>query len=185
MTGERSFDAVVRNNKHTKSSIKFGGRSVMVFGMISDGAGTGPLVRLHGKINATVYKKILKKYVVPNLRTVINQPAVFMQDNAPCHTPKSIKTFLSEEDVTVMEWPAQSLDTKPMDNVWKLLNKRAKEKNPRNVKELWTNLKGEWKIISVDECKTLIHSCSKRCQAVIKSKGLHIKSKWIMKVVFI
>ena len=35
-------------------------------------------MRLHGKINATVFKGILKKYVVPNLRTVINQLAVFV-----------------------------------------------------------------------------------------------------------
>ena len=48
---------------------------------------------------------MLKKHV-PNLRTAINQPAVFMQDNAPCHTAKSVKTFLLEEDVTVMERPA-------------------------------------------------------------------------------
>ena len=60
----------------TKSSVKFGGGSVMVFGMISV-ASTGPLVRLHGKINATVYKEILKKHV-PNLRIAINQLAVFM-----------------------------------------------------------------------------------------------------------
>ena len=44
----------------TKSSIKFGGGSVMVFGMIS-AASSGPLVRLHGKINTTVYIEILKK----------------------------------------------------------------------------------------------------------------------------
>ena len=103
-------------------------------------AGIGPLFRLHGKINITVYKEILKKHV-PNLRTTINQPAVFMQDNAPCHTAKSFKTFLSEEDVTVMEWPAQSSYINPIENVWKLLNERVKEKNPRNIQELWTNLK--------------------------------------------
>ena len=71
----------------TKSSVKFGG-SVIVFGMIST-AGTGLLARLHGKINTTVYKEILKKHAVPNLRTAINQPAVFMQDNTPCHMAKS------------------------------------------------------------------------------------------------
>ena len=42
-------------------------------------AGKRPLVRLHGKINAAVYKEILKKHVAPNLRTAINQPSVFMQ----------------------------------------------------------------------------------------------------------
>ena len=62
----------------TKSTIRFGGESVMVFGMIYS---TDPLVWLRGKINATVYKDIWKKHVIPNLRTAINQPAVFIQDN--------------------------------------------------------------------------------------------------------
>ena len=109
---------------------------MMVFGMISI-AGTGLLARLHDKINATVYKQILKKHV-PNLRTAINQPAVFMQDNTPCHTSKSVKTFLSEEDVTIMKWPAQCPDINPIENVWKLLNEKTQEKNPRNIEELWT-----------------------------------------------
>ena len=59
-----------------------------------------------------------------------------MQDNTPCHTAKSAKTFLSKEDVTVMEWPAQNPDMNPIKNVWKLLNERDKEKNPRNIEEL-------------------------------------------------
>ena len=88
----------------------------MVFGMISVAAATGPLVRLHGNIVTTVYKEILKKHV-PNLRTAINQPAVFMQDNAQCQTTKSVKTFLSEEDIIVMEWPAQSPNMNPIENV--------------------------------------------------------------------
>ena len=76
-----------------------------------------------------------------------------------------------------MKWPAQRPDMNHIESVWKLPNEIAKEKNPRNVEELWTNLKGEWEKISVDEYKTLIRSCSKRCQAFIESKGLHINYK--------
>ena len=54
-----------------------------------------------------------------------------MQDNAPCHTAKSVKIFLSEEDVIVMEWPAQSPDKNPIENVWKLQNERAYEKRSK------------------------------------------------------
>ena len=79
---------------------------------------------------------MLKKRIVPNLRTAINQPGVFMQDNTPCHTAKFVKTFLSEEGVTVIERPAQSPDMNPIENFWKLLNEIAKEKNPRNVEKL-------------------------------------------------
>ena len=132
----------------TKSSTKFRGGSVMVFGMIP-AASIGPLVRLHSKVNATVCKEILKKHV-PNLRTALNQSAVFMKDNALYHTAKSVKTVLSEENVAVMKWPAQNPDINPVENVWKLLNERAKENNPINVEELWTNLNRGWDKISVD-----------------------------------
>ena len=85
----------------------------------------------------------------------------------------------------VVEWPAQNPGMNPIENAWKLLNERPKEKNPRNIEELWTNLKGKWEKISVDECKTLIRSCSKRCPAVIESKGLHLKYWGIMNAIFI
>ena len=135
VTGEGSFDTVLRNDIRL-SALKaaFKGGSMTVFGLISI-SGTVPLVRLHGKINANVYKEILKKQV-PNLRTAINQPAVLMQDNAPCYTVTSVKTFISEENVTVMEWPTQSPDINPVVNIWKLLKERAKEKNPSNIEEL-------------------------------------------------
>ena len=82
--------------KCIKNSVKFGTGSVMVFGMIS-AAGPGAFVRLHGRINTSVYKELLKQHVLPNLRTTINQPGVFMQDNALCHKAKSINTFFTKK----------------------------------------------------------------------------------------
>ena len=62
------------------------------------------------KLTQLYTKRYWKKRVVPNLRTAINQPAV----NTPYHTAKSVKTFLSEKDVTVLEWPAESQDINPI-----------------------------------------------------------------------
>ena len=98
-----------------------------------------------------------------------------MQDIALCHTVKSVKIFLSEVDASVMKWLAQSPDMNPIENVSKLPNEKATKKNPRNVEEVWTNLKGEWELMSFDECKILIRSCSEICPAVIEGKGLHIR----------
>ena len=45
--------------KCTKKTVKFGGGSVMVFGMFSS-QGTTPLVRLQTRVNAQIYKKMFK-----------------------------------------------------------------------------------------------------------------------------
>ena len=50
--------------KCLKASVKFGGGSVMVWRMIL-GDGVGPLVRLLGKVNAGVYKQLVKDHVLP------------------------------------------------------------------------------------------------------------------------
>lgn len=85
-TGERL------NPKCVKKSVKSGG-SVMVWGMFS-AAGVRPLTQLHDRVNANVYQYLVQQHMIPSLHSSPNQPAVFMQDNAPCHTVKRVKQFL-------------------------------------------------------------------------------------------
>lgn len=157
-----------------KKTVKFGGGSVLVWGMMS-AAGCGPLIRVHGTVNAEKYKQILEQYAIPHLRSSPLQPSVFMQDNAPCHTAKKVKSFLDDENIEVMNWPPQSPDLNPIENIWKIIGERAMRQNPKNQEELWKSLKKEWDKITPSFCKKLIDSCGKRCQEVINSKGLFTK----------
>ena len=70
--------------KCTKKTVKFGGGSVMVFGMLLS-QGTTPLVRLETRVNAQIYKTIVQDHVVPIIKNSVFDRATFMQDNAPCH----------------------------------------------------------------------------------------------------
>ena len=54
------------NPKCVKKSVKFGGGSVMVWGMFSS-EGVGPLLRINGTVNANVYRNILEQHVVPSI----------------------------------------------------------------------------------------------------------------------
>ena len=40
-----------------------------------------------------------------------------MQDNAPCHRAMEVMDFFKAENVTVMDWPPQSPDLNPIENV--------------------------------------------------------------------
>ncbi|KAI5615079.1 hypothetical protein C0J50_3304, partial [Silurus asotus] len=118
-------------------------KNLMVWGMFS-AAGVGPLIQLHGRVNANVYQNLLQQHMVPSLRSSLNQPAVFMQDNAPCHTAKRVKPFLETENIEIMTWPAQSPDLNTTENLWKIFGDKVMAKKPTTVTELWRRLEEEW-----------------------------------------
>ncbi len=79
------------------------------WGMFS-AAGVGPLIQIHGRVNANVYQNLLKQHAVLFLQAPPNQPAIFMQDNAPYHTAKWVKQFLEARNIEIMKWPFQGSD---------------------------------------------------------------------------
>ena len=147
--------------KCLKVSVKFGWGSVMVWGMIWDGV--GPLVQLQGKVNAVVYKQLVKDHVLPVPRNSTKQLSIFMQDNAPCHKAMVVINFKAE-NVTVMDWPSQSPDHNPIENVWKTLGECSKARNPKTTEQLWNALQEEWNKITQQDTNKLISSCSRKCQ---------------------
>jgi transposase len=164
------------DRKCVKVSAKFGGGSIMVWGVFS-AAGVGPLVRLHGSVNSAIYKALLEEHLLPHLkrkkpRSKQQQP-IFMQDNAPCHKSKIVMNFLEAKKIDVMKWPAQSPDLNPIENLWKILGDKISENKCKTLDELWNVLQDEWYKITPTLCQKLINSCNNRCMEVIKSKGLY------------
>jgi len=176
------------NPKCVKNSVRGGGGSVMVWGMFS-ATGVGPIIQLHGRVNANVYQNLLRQHAVPFLQAspnqpaifmqdnapchTPNQPAIFMQDNAPCHTPKRVKQFLEAQKIEIMKWPAQSPDLNPIENLWKILGDTVMAKKPTTGTELWKKLEEEWTKITPELCENVVMSCGRRCAQVIQSKGLY------------
>ena len=136
--------------KCTKKTVEFRGGSVMVFGMFSS-QGTTPLVRLQTRVNAQIYKNIVQDHVVPIIRNSGFDRATFMQDNAPYHKAKVIMSYLSMQDFKIMDWPLQSPDLNPIENLWKTFGVKVRERNPTNTEDLWVKLQEEWSKISIED----------------------------------
>ncbi len=41
--------------------------------------------------------------------------------------------FLEAEHIAVLDWPAQSPNLNPIENVWKILGERSKARNPKTT----------------------------------------------------
>ncbi|KAI2668016.1 Transposable element Tcb2 transposase [Labeo rohita] len=99
-----------------KSSVKFP-QSVMICGTMSS-AGVGPLCFLKTKVTAPVYQDILEHFMLPSADQLFKDADfIFQQDLAPAHTAKSTKSWLNDHGVGVLDWPVNSPDLNPIENL--------------------------------------------------------------------
>ena len=118
------------------------------------------------------YLNVLKEKL--ELHMNLHQCDTFMHNGAPCHRLKLVSAFLPENQVKVLDWPGNSPNLNPIQNLWKLIKDRVADKHPTCFKSLENAIKVVWmKEISSDFCKQLTDSMPRQLHAVIKNRGGH------------
>uniref|UniRef100_A0AAZ3QP27 Tc1-like transposase DDE domain-containing protein n=1 Tax=Oncorhynchus tshawytscha TaxID=74940 RepID=A0AAZ3QP27_ONCTS len=156
---------------------RFGGEgSIMVWGGVSQYHRTEVIV-IAGNFNAVHYREnIILPHVVPFLQA---HPDMTLQhDNATSHTARSVRDFLQDRNISVLPWPAKSLDLNPIEHVWELLDQRVRARAipPGNIWELTGALVEEWGNISQQEQANLVQSMRRRCTAILNAAGGHTRN---------
>ncbi len=157
-----------------KSSVKFP-QSVMIWAAMSS-AGVGPLCFLKSTVNAAIYQEILEHFMLPSADKLYGDADfIFQQDLAPAHTAKSTKSWLNDHGVGVLDWPANSPDLNPIENLWGIVKRKMRDTRPNNADDLKATVKETWASIPPQQCHKLITSMPRRIEAVIKAKGAPTK----------
>ncbi len=157
-----------------KSSVKFP-QSVMIWAAMSS-AGVGPLCFLKSTVNAAIYQEILEHFMLPSVDKLYGDADfIFQQDLAPAHTAKGTKSWFNDHGVTVLDWPANSPDLNPIENLWGIVKRKMRDTRPNNADELKATVKETWASIPPQQCHKLITSMPRRIEAVIKAKGVPTK----------
>lgn len=161
--------------KNTVPTIKHGGGSIMFWGCFS-AKGTGLLHRISGKMDGAMYRAVLRDNLLPSARKLkMGRGWVFQHDNDPKHTAKATKEWLKKNHIKVMEWPSQSPDLNPIENLWRELKVRVAKRLPTNLNDLERICKEEWAKIPPDMCANLVVNYHKRLTAVLANKGFATK----------
>ena len=163
------------NPKNTIPTVKHGGGNIMLWGCFS-AKGTGRLYRIEGRMNGAMYQEILGENLLPSARLLkMGRGWVFQHDNDPKITAKATKEWLKKKHIKVMEWPSQSPDLNPIENLWRELKLRVAKRQARNLQNLERICKEEWAKIPPGICANLVTNYKKRLTAVLANKGFSTK----------
>ena len=154
------------------STVKHG-FSIMFWGCFSYN-GTGITKPVEKTLNSSQYIAILESCLEVSAEKIENPLSnlIFMKDNAPCHVSKMMKEYFCKQNYTVMDWPPQSPDLNPIENLWSIVKYRLSKLEIAKKEDLIKNFMSEWKKLEDNQiCKNLVDSMPKRVKEVIKNKG--------------
>ena len=149
------------NDRLVEGTLKFGGGSLMMWGCFL-WEGVGYATKIDGRMDGELYVSILEDEVQQSIEYYGKEveDVIFQQDNDPKHTCSKAKQWFQDNNLQVLQWPAQSPDLNPIEHLWEHLKKRLGdyERPPGGILELWDRVQVEWERIPVEVCQNLIES---------------------------
>jgi transposase len=133
----------------------------MVWGCFSANLGRGVIYFLPKNVtmNSERYEKVLEDHLLPSM--LMHRSEFFLQDGAPCHVSKKIKTFLETNNIKTIDWPGNWPDLNPIENCWAHMKNMLAKKDIGSVPKLTKTILEVW---INDLTPEYIRSCRTQCR---------------------
>lgn len=129
------------------------------------------LISSSGTMNSERYCQMLKDSFIPFTIRSRTRRFFLQQDNAPAHISKLSKAFFATNDLKTIEWPANSPDLNPIENIWGILKRNVSIRSPTTMNELSFFAADEWAKIPAETVQKTINSMKLRILQVLERNG--------------
>ncbi len=130
--------------------------------------------------HSRIYQEVLEHFMLPAADQLYGDADfIFQQDLAPAHSAKATSTWFKDHGIPVLNWPANSPDLNPIENLWVIVKRKMRYARPNNAEELKATIRATWALITPEQCHRLIDSMPRRIAAVIQAKGAPTKY-WVL-----
>ena len=151
--------------------------SIMFWGCIGY-HGVGELVMVEGNLAHAQYIDILDGYLLQSVENIFGDrehPFVFQDDNAPPHRAHVVQDWMFEHGINRMDWPAQSPDANPIENLWDDIERAIVRDHPATREDLIRCVYRAWGEIAPERLHGLYETLPRRAAAIIRSHGYATK----------
>ena len=102
---------------------------------------------------------------------------ILLQDNASVHKCASTIAWLTENNISFIDFPLEGPDLNPLEKMWGIFLRMMYEydKQYYSVSELRAAILKSWDKIPILTCKNLVKSFQNRFLEMIRVKGKHTK----------
>ena len=100
-----------------------------------------------------------------------NKDWILQVDNGPKHRSHLCTSWKVENGITTLDWPSQSSDANPIENVWSVVKRKLAGRRAFTLKQLSRRIKEVWSSLPTEYAEKLVESMPRRCTVVPKNKN--------------
>jgi len=115
------------DEKYTVAAMKHP-QKLMIWGCFSTtGRGSLYFIPAGKTVTDKIYLEILQSKLIQIMH--VQKVGIFQQDGAPAHTANIVKNWFRDNSIQLLEWPGNSPNLNPIENLWELMKRRLAKKH--------------------------------------------------------